>query len=153
MLIDTLGMQFRTVNIRRDPDCPMCGTRTITELIDYDVFCGSAPSADVRDGRRSPSARRARCASGCVRGDDFDLLDVREPCRVGCGHVEGARLVPLGTLASVLPQLDRDRDIVVMCQSGGRSARAARQLRDAGFARITNMTGGMARWQRDVTAE
>lgn len=155
MLIDTLGMEFRSIRIARDPSCPMCGTRTITQLIDYDEFCGT-PAPDT-----SPGVERAgeagfveltptEVAAKLQRGDAFDLLDVREVDEWDAGHVDGAELVPLGTLASALDHRDRAREVVVMCHSGGRSARAARQLHEAGFTRVANMAGGMLRWRDEV---
>lgn len=86
------------------------------------------------------------------RGDDFDLIDVREPYEWDAQHIDGATLIPLGTLDDAMAQLDPSRDIVVMCRSGMRSANAAQTLRDAGFARVANLVGGILRWNAD-TAE
>jgi sulfur-carrier protein adenylyltransferase/sulfurtransferase len=150
LLIDTLSMQFRTVNITPDPTCPACGTRTITELMDYDAFCGTpaATGAIRHDGEIEPRELDARMR----RGEDLLLIDVREPDEWNTAHVHGAVHIPLGALADAVPSLDRARDIVVMCHSGGRSARAVQQLQAAGFTRVVNLTGGMLRWSATVGA-
>ena len=148
LLVDALGMTFRSVRVPRDPACPACGTREITTLRDYDAYCGTpAPSAsggsDVAE--LSPRALAARPAAG----DDLDLIDVREPHEWAEGHIAGARLVPLGTLAGAIPGLDPSREIVVYCRSGMRSANAARQLRAAGL-RVASLAGGILRWDEEV---
>ena len=145
LLVDALRMQFRTLRLERDPECPACGTRTLQTLIDYEAFCG------IRGGEDAvleiaPHELAARFAAG----DRPLLLDVREPREWELARIEGARLVPLGTLAGAIPSLDREAEIVVMCKSGVRSANAARQLRDAGFRRVLNLAGGIKRWSADV---
>jgi len=149
LLIDALGMEFRTVRINRDPSCPMCGTRTVRELIDYDAFCGT-PAPSVGASEEIATLTPFEVAAKRQRGEAFDLLDVREPAEWEAGHVEGAELVPLGTLAEALSGRDRSREVVVMCHSGARSARAAQQLAAAGFTRVANLAGGMVRWRDEV---
>jgi molybdopterin/thiamine biosynthesis adenylyltransferase/rhodanese-related sulfurtransferase len=149
LLIDALGMQFHTVRISRDAACPMCGSRTIRELIDYDAFCGT-PAPTAGDGEKIATLTPREVAAKLQRADAFDLIDVRERSEWEAGHVAGAELVPLGTLPGALTGRDRSREVVVMCHSGARSARAARQLLDAGFERVANMAGGMVRWRDEV---
>jgi len=144
LLIDALSMQFRTVRITRDPQCPACGTRTLTSLIDYDAFCGVTPNASGADGTTDMTPRELH--DRLQRGADFDLIDVREPHEWMVAHIDGATLIPLGTLPGALTQLNRNREIVVMCQSGMRSARAVEMLREAGFPNVINLAGGMSRW-------
>ncbi len=149
LMLDALTMQTRTVHLDRDPDCPACGARTITQLIDYDEFCGTAPlptgsESAVRE--ITPLEVAARLA----RHDDFDLIDVREPHEAAAERIDRARLIPLGTLASAIASLDASREIVVHCRSGKRSAEAARQLQAAGFTRVSSLAGGMLRWIEDV---
>ena len=148
LLIDALTMQFRTIRIQRDPDCPMCATRTITELMDYDVFCGTpGPQGDadtVSEITPQELAIRLR------RGDDFDLIDVRDPYEWEAGHIDGARLLPLATLDTAIVTLDASREIVVMCRSGGRSASAARRLSAAGLTRVSSLAGGILRWDAEI---
>ena len=145
LLVDALRMQFRTLRLERDPECPACGTRTLQTLIDYEAFCG------IRGGEDTvPEIAPHELAARFAAGDRPLLLDVREPREWELARIEGARLVPLGTLAGAIPSLDREAEIVVMCKSGVRSANAARQLRDAGFRRVLNLAGGIKRWSADV---
>jgi molybdopterin/thiamine biosynthesis adenylyltransferase/rhodanese-related sulfurtransferase len=138
LLVDALTMEHRTVRLRRDPECPACGTRTLTSLIDYDQFCAgpvaahpTAPPAEI-----APTELAALLAAG-----DVQLVDVRERSEWDIAHIDGARLIPLGELAE---------EIVVMCRSGGRGATAARQLRRAGFTQVRNLAGGITRWTGEV---
>jgi adenylyltransferase/sulfurtransferase len=146
LLVDALRMQFRTLALRKDPECPACGTHELKELIDYEEFCGlrlAAASAVPEITPREFADRRAR-------GDDLVLIDVREPHEWDIAHIPGARLIPLGTLSDALNTLDPARELVVHCKGGSRSARAVRQLRDAGFTRVWNLAGGIGRWSDDV---
>ena len=147
MMVTT--MQTRTVHIGRDPACPACGTRTITQLIDYDEFCGTpalgtAAAGTVRE--IAPLELAARMANA----RDFELIDVREPHETQVDGIAGARLIPLGSLAGAIESLDRSREIIVLCRSGKRSAEGARQLQAAGFTRVASLAGGMLRWIEDV---
>lgn len=148
LLVDALSMQFRTVRISRDPLCPACGTRTLTALIDYDEFCAARSEEPVASAVRDITPREL--SERFARGDDFDLIDVREPHEAQIASIPGARLIPLDTLRLALTTLDATRDIVVMCRSGVRGANAARQLQAAGFERVTNLAGGILRWSDDV---
>jgi adenylyltransferase/sulfurtransferase len=146
LMVDALSMQFHTITLARDPNCPACGTRTLTTLIDYDQFCGTpplgrAPSEQVAE--ISPAALRARLQTGAP----LQLIDVRELSELRDGAIDGSRLIPLGTLAERLPELDRQMDVVVVCRSGKRSTEAARQLMAAGFGRVQSLAGGMLAWQ------
>jgi len=147
LLVDALGMQFRTVKLRRHPRCPACGTRELTALVDYQQFCGvgrEEPTDDVPVMTVSELAARRR------RNADLDLVDVREPHEWEIGRIDGARLAPLSSFADALRTLDSARDVVVYCKSGGRSARAVRQLRAAGFRRVWNLEGGILRWSEEI---
>ena len=149
LLVNALTMDFRTMRLRKDPACPACGTRTITELIDYDEFCGTpggvAALSDAVDDI-TPRELAARMRTGPA----LALIDVREPGEWEIAHLDGARLVPLGALADALPTLDLSGDVVVMCRSGVRGAKAARLLRDAGVVRVRNLAGGILRWSEEV---
>lgn len=145
LLVDALTAQFRTVKIRKDPTCPACGTHEITELIDYDAFCGAgAEPVSVKEITPRELALRLE------RKDNFDLIDVREPFEWEIAHIEGARLVPLSTFPSAIGTLDATREIVVQCKVGGRSARAAEALVAAGFKNVSNLAGGITRWSDEV---
>ena len=149
LTIDTLTMQFRTLKLRKDPSCPACGTREIRELIDYDQFCGVSPSA-ASEPADLAELTPSELATKLARGDDFDLIDVREPHEWTIAHIPGARLVPLGKVGEAIATLNPAREIVVHCKAGGRSAKAVRQLQAAGFARVRNLAGGILRWSDDV---
>jgi adenylyltransferase/sulfurtransferase len=147
LLVDALGMAFRTVNVRRDPRCPACGTRQLTELVDYEQFC-AAPhgEAEAPVPEIAPAAVAARRAAG----EPLDLVDVREPQELEVARIEGARLVPLSRFDAALATFPRDRDVILFCKGGVRSARAARKLLAAGHARVWSMAGGILRWSEEV---
>lgn len=153
LLIDALRMRFRTIQLRRDPDCPACGTRELKELIDYDEFCGlRAPASTaaqhevtgVRDMAPRALADRLR------RGDAIELIDVREPYEWRIARIEGARLVPLGQVGARFGEFARDRDVVLYCHHGVRSLTAAEFLVSRGFTRVWNLSGGIDRWSSEV---
>jgi adenylyltransferase/sulfurtransferase len=148
LLVDALTMQFRTVRLRKDPRCPACGTREITKLVDYEQFCGIRGGEDETVG--VPALTPADLKARLDRGDDLDLVDVREPHEWDICRIQGARLAPLSSFADALRTLDSARDVVLYCKSGQRSAKAARQLQTAGFKRVWNLAGGILRWSQDV---
>ena len=149
LLIDALSMQFRTMKLRKNPNCPACGTHEIRELIDYDQFCGiGGDPLENPDG--VPEVTPAELAAKQQRADDFDLIDVREPHEWAIARIPGARLVPMSAFTEKLSTFDSARDIVVHCKVGGRSAKAVRQLQAAGFKRVWNLAGGIIRWSDDV---
>jgi adenylyltransferase/sulfurtransferase len=148
LLVDALSMRFRTLRLRRNPDCPVCGERpTIRSLIDYEAFCGIEPEAPADASLElDPPALRERMA----RGEDLVLLDVREPNEWEITRLPGARLVPLATLPSRLSELDTAQDIVAYCRTGVRSRKAVQTLREAGFRKVKNLTGGLHAWADQV---
>lgn len=153
LLVNTLDMQFHTVRVKRDPACPMCGTRTITHLEEYDEYCGipgttSHTTAEVPTP--SGDITPVELAEKLKRGDDFDLIDVREPQELTIAAIPGARLIPLGTFEAALPSLNPEREIVVMCRSGARSGAAVQALKSLGYANVRNLAGGILAWSDDV---
>jgi adenylyltransferase/sulfurtransferase len=146
LLVDALGMDFRRVKVRRDPACPACGTRAITELADLEIACAAPAVAAGGVVEIGPRELRNRLANG----DGVVLLDVREPWEWELGRLEGARLVPLGELDDALDSLPRDLDLVVYCKGGTRSGHAALHLRGAGFTRVRSLAGGVLRWNAEV---
>jgi len=162
LLIETLGMTFRSITVRRDPSCPVCGTptaggATIRSLddraSDYDDAACVVPThtSDANNGAamiRQISA--TELAARITRGDDFDLVDVREPAEWAIARIEGARLVPLGTIATASSDWDRSREVVLYCKAGVRSMHAAEQLAGQGFSNVTNVVGGIVSWTNDV---
>jgi molybdopterin/thiamine biosynthesis adenylyltransferase/rhodanese-related sulfurtransferase len=144
LLVDALTMRFHDIRIQRDPMCPACGTRTLTRLIDYDVFCGTPAPSKVTDEIPTITPHELRQRMHHER--NFSLIDVREPAEWAEGHIDGAMLVPLGTLEAATTEWDRSGELVMMCRSGARSAEAVRRLRDAGFERVSSLEGGILRW-------
>jgi molybdopterin/thiamine biosynthesis adenylyltransferase/rhodanese-related sulfurtransferase len=148
LLIDTLGMRFHTVRVPRDPACPACGTRAITQLIDYDEFCGTPGGAEPHMSD-IPEVTPRELAERLKTETELTLIDVREPYEWNIARLPGAQLIPLGELPAALSTIDGSREIVVYCRSGMRSADATRQLRAAGL-RASNLAGGILRWSDDV---
>jgi adenylyltransferase/sulfurtransferase len=152
LLFDAMTMEFRTMRLRRDPACPICGDApTIRALIDYEQFCGIAPARTASPPALPPEWEVSVEAFKARRdaGDDVWLLDVREPHEAAICRIEGATLIPLGELPKRLdeiPRGDSAPDVVIHCKMGGRSAKAVRLLRDHGFDRVTNLTGGILAW-------
>jgi adenylyltransferase/sulfurtransferase len=144
LLVDALAMKFRELKLRKNPECPACGTRTIKELIDYNEFCGirgeekpvetTVPTISVEELKRRQDA-----------GDDLFVLDVREPHEYQICNLNGY-LIPLNDLPKRVNELDSSREIVAHCRSGMRSAKAVEFLRQAGFKKVTNLTGGILAW-------
>lgn len=152
LLFDALAMRFRTMEVRRDPECPMCGTREIRELVDYEAWCGvgTAAPASADTGPSVGEITPAELAERIAHGDDFELLDVREPYEWAIGRLPGARHIPMGTLRERLHELDPARETIVYCKLGGRSMAVATELAAAGFAKVANLAGGMRRWSAEV---
>ncbi|HVR44147.1 MAG TPA: molybdopterin-synthase adenylyltransferase MoeB [Thermoanaerobaculia bacterium] len=144
LLIDSLGMEFRELRLRRNPECRVCGENpSVRELIDYEGFCGmrSGMEMEIAPGELS---ERMRKGAGAL------LLDVRETWEWDVSRLEGAEHVPMGRLQEELERLPREREIIVYCRSGSRSARAAALLRNAGFRDVKNLSGGLARWSLEI---
>ncbi|MFS8639087.1 MAG: molybdopterin-synthase adenylyltransferase MoeB, partial [Gemmatimonadota bacterium] len=122
VLFDALALRFREVRIRRNPDCPVCGDRpTVTELIDYEAFCGLKPASGAES---LPEITPAELKERLDRGDALTIVDVREPHEWEIANLEpyGARLIPMREIDARLGELDRDAEIVLHCKTGGRSA-------------------------------
>jgi adenylyltransferase/sulfurtransferase len=150
MLFDALRMQFRELKLRKNPDCPVCGPNpTIHGLIDYQEFCGVGHQQEVQVGSEyeiTPLELKAKMD----RGDEFVLVDVREPEEYAIAQIPGSRLVPLSTVPERINELSSADDIVVHCRSGVRSAKAVDFMKQAGFRRVKNLVGGILRWSDDV---
>ncbi|HEX4076904.1 MAG TPA: molybdopterin-synthase adenylyltransferase MoeB [Candidatus Acidoferrales bacterium] len=150
LLFDALAMKFRELKLRKNPDCPVCGTHpTLTKLIDYAEFCGirgeEAPVAATNVPEITPRDLKTRLD----RGDDLYILDVREPHEYQICNLDG-HLIPLGELARRVNELDSSREIVAHCRSGKRSAEAVEFLQKAGFRKIWNLKGGILAWSDEV---
>jgi len=142
---DALKVKFRELNLRRDPQCPVCGENpTIFSPIDYDQFCGvrdeeTVPILSVNELKRKMDAREA-----------FKLVDVREPFEYEIARIDGAQLIPLGEIAERAGELQREQQIVVHCHSGTRSAQAVRLLQHRGFNNVYNLEGGIDAWSDQI---
>jgi sulfur-carrier protein adenylyltransferase/sulfurtransferase len=145
LLYDALAMRFRELKVRQNPECPICGDHpTITKLIDYQQFCGILQQV-TSEGDIDPVEVKAKID----RGDNFVLIDVREPHEYQICRIPTAKLIPLGELTKRLEELDASVEIVAHCKSGMRSARAVDLLKKAGF-RARNMKGGILAWSDKV---
>ena len=149
LLCDALAGSFRTIAIRRDPECPACGTREIRELIDYDAFCGT-PMPDMNTTGVPGEITPRELADRIRSGHPPRIIDVREPHEHAYARIPNDELVPLAQLGNLVPSLDPSAELVLYCHSGARSAWAANQLRALGFTNVLNMTGGITRWSDEV---
>src|SRR5437868_13449508 len=150
LLVDALAMSFRTLKLRKNPECPACGINpTIKKLIDYEQFCGipaaghQEPTVNAND--MTPEELKRRLDSG----EDLFVLDVREPNEYQIANL-GGYLIPLGDLPKRVNELDSSREIVAHCKMGGRSAKAVDFLRQAGFKKVRNLAGGINAWSEKV---
>ena len=142
LIYDALKMRFRDLKLRKDPDCPICGSRpTITSLHEYAAYCAPAAATDM-----SVTDLKARIDAGSA---PF-ILDVRERSEAAICSLPGAVLIPLGELPRRLAELDPSAEIVVHCKSGMRSAGAVETLREKGFTRVSNLSGGILNWIKDI---
>ena len=155
LLVDTLPMEFREVELRRDPECVVCGPEpSITEPIDYEAFCGgtSAPAPAPPERRAVEEMDVEELRRRLASDDAPALLDVREPYEWEISNLGGygATLVPLGRLHEAIGRLDPREELVVYCRTGHRSAIAVEQLRSAGFGSARNLKGGINEWARRI---
>jgi sulfur-carrier protein adenylyltransferase/sulfurtransferase len=147
LLFDAMALRFRELTLRKDPECPLCGKNpTITELIDYEAFCGldTVPQADGWE--IGATELRDRLA----RGDDLMLVDVREPHEYAIARIEGATLMPLNSIPERMHELDSGREVVLHCHKGVRSLRALELLRQSGFQKLKSLRGGIEAWSQEV---
>ena len=150
LLYDALGMKFRELKLRKDRNCPVCGDHpTVTRLIDYHEFCGMTPQ-QTSPVPTSDAIEPTEVKMKLDRGDDFDFIDVREPHEYQIARIPGARLIPLGELPKRMNELDRGSEIVMHCKAGGRSQQAVDLLKQNGFRKVRNMTGGILAWSDKV---
>jgi molybdopterin/thiamine biosynthesis adenylyltransferase/rhodanese-related sulfurtransferase len=152
LLFDALGGSFDFVKLKKNPDCKVCSDHPeITELIDYEEFCG-VPATDRAEGRLPENLEigAKELAARLENGEHMKLIDVREPHELEISKIAGAELIPLGTLASRMHELDSSEEIVLFCKSGTRSARALELLAGAGFRKVKNLRGGINAWVEEV---
>jgi molybdopterin/thiamine biosynthesis adenylyltransferase/rhodanese-related sulfurtransferase/molybdopterin converting factor small subunit len=148
MIYDALKMKFRELKLRKDPDCPVCGTHpTVTKLIDYEQFCGVVPATpEPVVVNNATEITAVELKQRLDRGDTLKVVDVREPNEYQINRIPGSQLIPLGDIPKRYAELNKGDEIVVQCKSGARSAKAADFLRSVGFTRVLNLKGGILDW-------
>ena len=147
LIFDALKMRFRELKLRKDPDCPVCGEHpTVTQLIDYEQFCGIAPAAQAAALAPEDEATVEELKTRLDHQESFLLLDVREPQEFEICRIPGSVLIPLGDLPSRLSELEGRDDMIVHCKSGVRSGKAVKLLRKAGYSKARNLKGGILAW-------
>ena len=150
LLFDAWHMRFRELKLRKDPDCPICGDHpTIQALIDYEQFCGITPQAETKTTMEEITATELK--QRLDQGDDLQIIDVREPHEFEIGRIPNSTLIPLGQILNRQDEIDPNRETVVHCKMGGRSARAIEALQRSGFTgRLMNLRGGILAWSSEV---
>jgi len=152
LLVDALNMRFRELKLRKNSECPVCGENpTVTELIDYQNFCGIVPEtpqeASVKNG--IPQITVKELKRRIDAGENVQLIDVREPYEFQIAQI-GGKLIPQNDVPQRLAEIDRDREVVVHCRSGARSQRIAEFLKQAGYPRVVNLAGGILAWSDEI---
>jgi molybdopterin/thiamine biosynthesis adenylyltransferase/rhodanese-related sulfurtransferase len=152
LLVDALNMRFRELKLRKNPDCPVCGTHpTVTRLIDYEQFCGIMPETsqekNMKNGIPQISVKELKARRDA--GEDVFLLDVREPYEYQIAQI-GGTLIPQNDVPNRLAEIPRDREIVVQCRSGARSQRIAELLKQSGYTQVVNLAGGILAWADEI---
>ncbi|MFQ3671671.1 MAG: molybdopterin-synthase adenylyltransferase MoeB [Verrucomicrobiia bacterium] len=152
LIFDALKMKFKELKVRKDPNCPICGTHpTITSLIDYDQFCGTAPvDAPAHRSAVIPEISPLDLKAKLDAGEKIVVLDVREPHEFKICALPGAKLIPVNDLAQRAHELDSTDEIVIYCKGHQRTEQAFRLLQNAGFKRLRALEGGIEAWAEDV---
>ncbi len=151
LLFDAWHMKFREFKLRKDPNCPVCGENpTIKELIDYEQFCGLAPSQQVA-APQLEEITATELKQRLDRGDDVQIIDVREPHEFEIARIPNTKLIPLGQVVNRMNEIDSSRETVLHCKAGVRSAKAIAALKQAGFGgKLVNLKGGITAWSDEV---
>ncbi|MGB6742699.1 MAG: molybdopterin-synthase adenylyltransferase MoeB [Terracidiphilus sp.] len=152
LLVDALNMRFRELKLRKNPECPVCGPNpTVTKLIDYEQFCGIAPATKEEQAVKNgiPQLGVKELKRRMDAGEDLFILDVREPFEYQIANI-GGKLIPQNDVPQRLAEIDRDREIIVQCKSGGRSQRIAEFLKQSGYPNVVNLAGGILAWADEI---
>jgi adenylyltransferase/sulfurtransferase len=152
LLIDALTMRFSELKLRRNPDCPVCGlSPTVTQLIDYQQFCGLAPQTPEEKNLKNgiPQLTVKELKRRIDAGEDAYILDVREPYEYRIANI-GGKLIPQNEVPNRLAEIDREREVIVHCRSGSRSQRIAEFLKQVGYLRVVNLAGGILAWSDEI---
>ena len=154
LLVDALNMRFRELKLRKNPECPVCGPNpTVTKLNDYQQFCGIHPETPQEKAMKNgiPQITVKELKQRLDAGEDIQLIDVREPFEYQIAQI-GGKLIPQNEVPTRLAEIDRDREVIVQCKSGGRSQRIAEFLQQAGYPRVANLAGGITAWSDEIDA-
>ncbi len=151
LLFDAWQMKFRELKLRKDPNCPVCGENaTIKELIDYEEFCGLSPNQQPAPPKLT-EITASELKRRLDRGDDLQVIDVREPHEYEIAHLQNTTLIPLAQVVARMNEIDPSRETIVHCKGGVRSAKAIEALNKAGFAgSLVNLKGGITAWSNEV---
>jgi adenylyltransferase/sulfurtransferase len=152
MVYDALEMTYRKIKVRKDPNCAICGENpTVTSLIDYDDFCG-AVSQEAADAAQGSTISVGELSEWIKSEKPIALIDVREPAEYEIVKIPGSVLIPKGDIISgqSLSELPQDRQIVLYCKTGVRSAEALAAVKAAGFKDAVHVFGGVAAWVRTI---
>ena len=152
LLVDALAMRFRELKLKKNPDCPVCGEKpTVTQLIDYEQFCGLAPQTMKEKNSMSgiPQISVQELKQRLDAGEDIMILDVRETYEYQIANI-GGTLIPMNEVPRRLAEIDRNREIVVQCRSGARSQRIAEFLAEQGYPNVKNLAGGILAWADQI---
>jgi len=152
MIYDALEMSYRTVQVKKDPECPVCGKNpTVTELIDYEAFCG-AVSEEAQEAAQGSTITARDLKNMMDAGENIFVVDVREPNEYEIVSIPGATLIPKGEFISgeALSKLPQDKRLVLHCKSGARSAECLAIVKDAGFSDAVHVGGGVLAWVSQV---
>ncbi len=152
LLVDALGMRFRELKLRKNPECPVCGEHpTVTQLIDYQQFCGIHPETKEEKALKNgiPQLSVKELKQRMDAGEDLFILDVREPYEYQIANI-GGMLIPQNDVPQRLGEIDREREVVVQCRSGARSQRIAEFLKQAGYPKVVNLAGGILAWSDEI---
>jgi adenylyltransferase/sulfurtransferase len=152
LLVDSLKMRFRELKLRKNPDCPICGTnRTIHKLIDYQQFCCIAPEPKEGQALKNgiPQITVKELKARYDRGEEVYLIDVREPFEFAIANL-GGKLIPQNDVPNRLAEIDRSREVVVHCKAGGRSQKISEYLKQQGYERVVNVAGGILAWADQI---
>jgi adenylyltransferase/sulfurtransferase len=150
LIFDALKMEFRRLNLKKDPDCPICGPKPkIRELVDYEAFCGLKQPVAAAGGS-VPEISVEQLKKLLDDGKILQVLDVREPSEHEICRLPGSKLIPLGQLKERVHELDSSAELIVHCKGGGRSKKAVQLLRELGFEKAVNLAGGIDAWAQRV---
>jgi adenylyltransferase/sulfurtransferase len=145
-------MRFRELKLHKNPECPVCGENpTVTELIDYQHFCGIARETPEEKGVKNgiPQLSVKELKGRIDAGEKVYILDVREPYEYQIAQI-GGKLIPQNEVAQRLSEIDREREVIVQCHSGIRSQRIAEFLKQQGYPRVVNLAGGITAWANEI---